>query len=206
MYQLLHYCDIPNEAPARAPLVTPPPAVVDQWNQQLSITMEPHHPHTHTHAASGAGAIEPPADWPSEGRVSFDGVWLRYRPELEYALRGLSFTVRAGEKIGICGRTGRWVGGKDEIRQTRLLWCLTGAGKSSILQALFRMVELSEGSITVDGIDVRWVGLHHLRSRLSVIPQDPILFSGSLRQNLDPFNERSDEEASNIIHTCTWWG
>ncbi|CEM14566.1 unnamed protein product [Vitrella brassicaformis CCMP3155] len=170
--RLLHYCDIPNEAPARAPLVTPPPAVADQWNEQLSLTMEPHHPHTH--AAPGAGAIEPPASWPSEGCVRFDGVWLRYRPELEYALRGLSFTVRAGEKIGICGRT--------------------GAGKSSILQALFRMVELSEGSITVDGIDVRWVGLHHLRSRLSVIPQDPILFSGSLRQNLDPFNERSDEE------------
>jgi ABC-type transport system involved in Fe-S cluster assembly fused permease/ATPase subunit len=83
-------------------------------------------------------------NWPSEGKIDFDGVYLRYRPELPHVLRGLSFTIGAGEKVGIIGRT--------------------GAGKSSIAQALFRMVELDRGGIFIDGVDTRFVDIDEVGS------------------------------------------
>jgi len=97
---------------------------------------------------------------------------LSYRPELPPVLKGMSMTVAGGEKIGIVGRT--------------------GAGKSSIMTALYRLVELSSGTITIDGIDISKIGLTDLRSGLSIIPQDPLLFSGTLRSNLDPFGLHDD--------------
>lgn len=112
--------------------------------------------------------------WPQQGQIEFKNVSLSYRKGLPNVLKGLNFNVKGGEKIGICGRT--------------------GAGKSSIMTALFRIVELSEGLVLVDGIDVSKIGLHDLRSNLSIIPQDPVLFNGSIRRNLDPFGEKSDEE------------
>jgi ABC-type multidrug transport system fused ATPase/permease subunit len=116
---------------------------------------------------------KPAAPWPSRGEIVFKDVILKYRPELPPVLRNLTMSVKAGEKIGIVGRT--------------------GAGKSSIMTALYRLVELSSGSISIDGVDVSKIGLTDLRSGLSIIPQDAVLFSGTLRSNLDPFNLHDDE-------------
>ena len=119
------------------------------------------------------------AAWPSLGAMSFKDVQLRYRPELPLVLKGLTFHVQAGEKIGIVGRT--------------------GAGKSSLVQSIYRTVELASGSIEVDGVDLKSLGLHtvrtytdpsaslrdllmpQLRSRLAIIPQEAFLFAGSIR-------------------------
>lgn len=110
--------------------------------------------------------------WPEKGEIIFDDVHMRYRPGLPLVLQGLSMHIVGGERIGIVGRT--------------------GAGKSSIMSTLFRLVELSGGHITIDGIDISTVGLHDLRSRLAIIPQDPTLFRGTVRSNLDPFGEHTD--------------
>ncbi|OAD61579.1 Multidrug resistance-associated protein 1 [Eufriesea mexicana] len=116
----------------------------------------------------------PPKEWPVQGRVEFKDYKVRYREGLELVLRGLSFSVKGGEKVGIVGRT--------------------GAGKSSLTLALFRIIEAADGQIFIDDIDIAKLGLHDLRSRLTIIPQDPVLFSGSLRINLDPFNCYTDDE------------
>ena len=115
---------------------------------------------------------EVPDSWPQTGAVTFDNVQMRYRAELPLVLQGLSFQIKGGERIGIVGRT--------------------GAGKSSIMSALFRLTELSGGQIKIDDIDIATVGLHDLRSRLAIIPQDPTLFKGTIRSNLDPFSEHDD--------------
>ncbi|KAJ5960140.1 ABC transporter integral membrane type 1 [Penicillium vulpinum] len=115
-----------------------------------------------------------PASWPEKGHIVFNSVEMRYRAGLPLVLQGLTMDVQAGERIGIVGRT--------------------GAGKSSIMSALFRLTELSGGSIKIDDVDISTVGLHDLRSRLAIIPQDPALFKGTIRSNLDPFNEHNDLE------------
>lgn len=114
------------------------------------------------------------SSWPEKGRIVFDDAKMRYRDGLPLVLKGLSMDVQGGERIGIVGRT--------------------GAGKSSIMSALFRLTELSSGTIHIDHINISTVGLHDLRSRLAIIPQDPALFRGTIRTNLDPFNEHSDLE------------
>lgn len=114
-----------------------------------------------------------PQNWPEFGKVQFKNFQLRYRDGLDLVLRNLSFTVNGSEKIGIVGRT--------------------GAGKSSLTLALFRIIEAAGGSIIIDGEDISKLGLHTLRSKLTIIPQDPVLFSGSLRNNLDPFGQKNDE-------------
>jgi ATP-binding cassette subfamily C (CFTR/MRP) protein 1 len=135
----------------------------------------------------------PPDNWPSEGAIEINQLELAYRKGLPNVLHGISASIRGGEKIGIVGRT--------------------GAGKSSIMMALFRMVEPSGGSIVIDGIDIGTIGLRDLRSRLAIIPQgksytqleiryiyitylcsDPTLFHGTVRSNLDPFNRHTDHE------------
>lgn len=115
-----------------------------------------------------------PVNWPEQGRVEFRDFQVRYREGLDLVLKGISFTVQGGEKVGIVGRT--------------------GAGKSSLTLALFRIIESAGGSIIIDGQDIAKLGLHSLRSRLTIIPQDPVLFSGTLRLNLDPFNTHTDDE------------
>ncbi|TFK49961.1 multidrug resistance-associated ABC transporter [Heliocybe sulcata] len=117
---------------------------------------------------------DPPESWPESGRINFSDVHLTYRPGLPSVLKGISFNVDGGEKVGIVGRT--------------------GAGKSSLLQALFRTVELESGKIEVDERDIRKLGLDTLRSRLALVPQDTTLFLGSLRENIDPQGTRTDAE------------
>uniref|UniRef100_A0A8C2YHW1 ATP binding cassette subfamily C member 3 n=1 Tax=Coturnix japonica TaxID=93934 RepID=A0A8C2YHW1_COTJA len=116
----------------------------------------------------------PPADWPSRGELEFVNYSVRYRKGLDLVLKDLNLQVHGGEKIGIVGRT--------------------GAGKSSMTLCLFRILEAAKGEIRIDGVRISEIGLHDLRSRLTIIPQDPVLFSGTLRMNLDPFNKYSDEE------------
>ncbi|XP_023222835.1 multidrug resistance-associated protein 4-like [Centruroides sculpturatus] len=115
---------------------------------------------------------QPPPDWPQKGEIHFDNVSLQYSKDKNTVLKHLTFRIYSGEKIGIVGRT--------------------GAGKSSIIASLFRMTEPS-GTITIDGVDVKDIGLRDLRSKISIIPQDPMLFTGPLRRNIDPFNEYSEE-------------
>ncbi|KAG8247923.1 Canalicular multispecific organic anion transporter 1 [Homalodisca vitripennis] len=116
----------------------------------------------------------PNPEWPNQGVVQFQDYQVRYREGLELVLKGISFTVSGGEKIGIVGRT--------------------GAGKSSLTLCLFRIIEAAGGHILIDGLDISKIGLGDLRSRLTIIPQDPMLFSGTLRMNLDPFEMYSDSD------------
>ncbi|XGW22458.1 hypothetical protein V3C99_005022 [Haemonchus contortus] len=118
--------------------------------------------------------VPPPHGWPSYGEVSIEHYSTRYRPGLDFVLKDVSVHISPGEKVGVVGRT--------------------GAGKSSLALALFRIVEPVQGKILIDGLDITSVGLHDLRERLTVIPQDPVLFSGTLRFNLDPTTRYSDEE------------
>ncbi|OAT11924.1 ATPase [Blastomyces gilchristii SLH14081] len=140
----------------------------------MNATERVHHYGTELDEEAPLHLIELDSQWPQTGSISFSNVQMRYREGLPLVLQGLNMDIRGGERIGIVGRT--------------------GAGKSSIMSALFRITELSGGSIKIDGIDISTVGLHDLRSRLAIIPQDPALFHGTIRSNLDPFNEHSDLE------------
>uniref|UniRef100_A0A3B3ZXF0 ABC-type glutathione-S-conjugate transporter n=1 Tax=Periophthalmus magnuspinnatus TaxID=409849 RepID=A0A3B3ZXF0_9GOBI len=115
-----------------------------------------------------------PLAWPQKGTIEFQDYGLQYRKGLELALKGITLNVQEREKVGIVGRT--------------------GAGKSSLALGIFRILEAAKGKIFVDGVNIADIGLHDLRSRITIIPQDPVLFSGSLRMNLDPFDTYSDEE------------
>lgn len=114
----------------------------------------------------------PPPSWPEAGRLEFKHVFLFYTPNEPPVLNDLSFVVQPKEKVGIVGRT--------------------GAGKSSLINALFRLATI-EGDIIIDGRETSQLGLHELRSQISIIPQEPVLFSGTMRHNLDPFDEYPDQ-------------
>ncbi|KAH8701779.1 putative ABC bile acid transporter [Talaromyces proteolyticus] len=116
----------------------------------------------------------PPSGWPSRGAVKFVDYSTRYRSDLDRVLKNVSFSVRPGEKVGIVGRT--------------------GAGKSSLALALFRGLEAETGKIVIDGIDIGNIGLQDLRENITIVPQDPTLFTGTIRSNLDPFGLFSDEQ------------
>ncbi|KAJ1738259.1 Multidrug resistance-associated protein 5 [Coemansia sp. RSA 1086] len=118
--------------------------------------------------------ISLPKSWPQDGRVAFKSLSMRYRDSLPMVLNGVTFSTDRFEKIGIVGRT--------------------GAGKSSLTLALLRLIEPASGCITIDGIDTSTVGLYDLRSRISIVPQDPMLLEGTIRDNLDPAYEYSDKE------------
>ncbi len=115
------------------------------------------------------GGPKLPAGWPRSGTINFNQVVMKYAPHLPPALRGVSFNIKSGDKVGVVGRTGR--------------------GKSTLLLALYRMFNLESGAVTLDGVDISTLTLEQLRRGLSVIPQDPAIFSGTVRSNLDPFGE-----------------
>jgi len=116
----------------------------------------------------------PEQDWPEEGNVELHNLHIRYDPAAPMVLKGVTCVFPGQKKIGIVGRT--------------------GSGKSTLLQALFRVVEPSEGSILIDGVDISKIGLQDLRSKLGIIPQDPTLFLGTVRTNLDPLDQHADQE------------
>ncbi|CAB3400543.1 unnamed protein product [Caenorhabditis bovis] len=117
---------------------------------------------------------KPPKNWPTRGKITINNYSARYRPGLNLVVKQLNAEIGPHEKVGIVGRT--------------------GAGKSSVTLSLFRIIEAAEGQIVIDGVNIAEIGLHDLRSNLTIIPQDPVLFSGSLRFNLDPFGHYEDSE------------
>ncbi|KNA04997.1 hypothetical protein SOVF_194530 [Spinacia oleracea] len=138
---------------------------VERLNQYMDITSE---------APEVIKDNRPPQNWPLVGKVEILNLQIRYRPDTPLVLQGISCTFEGGDKIGIVGRT--------------------GSGKTTLIGALFRLVEPIGGKIVVDGIDICSVGLHDLRSRFGIIPQDPTLFNGTVRFNLDPLCQHNDEE------------
>lgn len=115
---------------------------------------------------------KPAVSWP-RGNIEFCNVVARYRPGLPVVIRDISFKIEQGERVGICGRT--------------------GSGKSTVGLLLFRIIEIESGQILIDGMDTKNIGLRDLRQRIAMIPQDPVLFRMSVRQNIDPFSQYSDE-------------
>ncbi|XP_021906440.1 ABC transporter C family member 13-like isoform X2 [Carica papaya] len=128
----------------------------------------------------GCQSLDP--NWPVQGQVEFQNVTMRYMPSLPPALRNIAFTIEGGTQVGIIGRT--------------------GAGKSSILNALFRLNPICNGKILVDGLNITDVPVRDLRARLAVVPQSPFLFEGSLRDNLDPLRMSDDTKIWNILDKC----
>ncbi|XP_053388123.1 multidrug resistance-associated protein 1-like isoform X2 [Mercenaria mercenaria] len=118
--------------------------------------------------------VVPRKDWPATGNISYRKYCTRYRAGLDLVLKGITFNIQNGEKIGVVGRT--------------------GAGKSSLTLSLFRIIEASGGSIYIDGVNIANLGLHTLRRNITILPQEPVLFSGSLKMNVDPLNQFTDDE------------
>jgi ATP-binding cassette, subfamily C (CFTR/MRP), member 4 len=122
-------------------------------------------------------------DWPSRGEIHVKNVSVRYRPTLPYALESVDLIIPAGSRVGIVGRS--------------------GSGKSTLMQTLFRLLEVAEGRILMDGVDISKIGLHTLRTKLSVLPQVPTWFSGgTIRENLDFFQQHDDSEISIVLKSC----
>ncbi|KAL2824451.1 hypothetical protein BJY01DRAFT_262988 [Aspergillus pseudoustus] len=130
-------------------------------------------------ATESQGGYNPPAGWPTKGRIEVEDLEVAYAADLQPVLKGLTFTVENNQRVGVVGRT--------------------GAGKSSLTLALFRFLEARKGRILIDGLDISMLKLRELRRRLAIIPQDPVLFSGTVRSNLDPFNQYTDLELYNAL-------
>jgi ATP-binding cassette, subfamily C (CFTR/MRP), member 1 len=128
--------------------------------------------------------VVPPLSWPSRGAVTYTNVVAFYRPGIDVTpvLDRVSFTISGGEKIGVIGRT--------------------GAGKTSLVMTLFRILETSKGTITIDGIDIAQIGLKRLRKALGIIPQDPLVFQGTLRSNIDPFGSYTDDQVRSALRAA----
>ena len=133
--------------------------------------------------ASTAASVLPPAGWPSIGAVCFERFSLRYRPGLPLAADKVEFRIGGGQRMGVVGRT--------------------GAGKSTLLTALFRLVDPEAGRITIDGVDITTIDIKSLRAAISIIPQEPVLFSGTLLQNLDPDSAFSEEAVMEVLTRCS---
>ncbi|XP_031407689.1 ABC transporter C family member 4 isoform X2 [Punica granatum] len=126
--------------------------------------------------------LVPPPNWPSQGNMELKDLQVRYRPNTPLVLKGITLRIHGGEKIGVVGRT--------------------GSGKSTLIQVFFRLVEPSGGKIIIDGIDITMLGLHDLRSRFGIIPQEPVLFEGTVRSNVDPIGQYTDEEIWKSLERC----
>uniref|UniRef100_A0A087YLJ4 ATP-binding cassette, sub-family C (CFTR/MRP), member 3 n=1 Tax=Poecilia formosa TaxID=48698 RepID=A0A087YLJ4_POEFO len=146
----------------------------DLENNIVAVERVKEYSETKTEAPWEVEEKKPPPEWPTQGNVEFNEYSVRYREGLDLVLRNITLSVKGGEKIGIVGRT--------------------GAGKSSMTLCLFRLLEAAGGEITIDGVKISEIGLHDLRSKLTIIPQEPVLFSGTLRMNLDPFEKYSDDD------------
>ncbi|KAH9080865.1 hypothetical protein Ae201684P_007951 [Aphanomyces euteiches] len=148
-------------------------ALVDSF--MTSVERLHHYQSLEKEETAAAAANDKVTNWPSQGAIAFEGYSMRYRAHLDLVLNDIAFAVEPGHQVGICGRT--------------------GSGKSSLMAALFRMVPSSSGRITIDGV----LSLKSLRSGLTIIPQDPVLFSGSVRLNLDPTNDADDADLWTVL-------
>ncbi|XP_027367227.1 ABC transporter C family member 10-like [Abrus precatorius] len=151
-------------------------------NQIISVERLNQYMHIPSEAPEVIEENRPPVNWPVEGKVEIHDLQIRYRPDAPLVLRGITCTFEGGHKIGIVGRT--------------------GSGKSTLISALFRLVEPAGGKIIVDGIDISSIGLHDLRSSFGIIPQDPTLFNGTVRYNLDPLSQHSDQDIWEVLGKC----
>ncbi|XP_061342019.1 ABC transporter C family member 10-like [Gastrolobium bilobum] len=151
-------------------------------NQIISVERLDQYMHIPSEAPEVIEGNRPPVNWPFAGKVEIHDLQIRYRPDTPLVLRGITCTFEGGHKIGVVGRT--------------------GSGKSTLIGALFRLVEPAGGRIIVDGIDISSIGLHDLRSRIGIIPQDPTLFNGTVRFNLDPLSQHSDQEIWEVLGKC----
>ncbi|KAK7279862.1 hypothetical protein RJT34_24921 [Clitoria ternatea] len=151
-------------------------------NQIISVERLNQYMHIPSEAPEVIEGNRPLANWPAEGKVEIQDLKIRYRSDSPLVLRGISCTFEGGHKIGVVGRT--------------------GSGKSTLIGALFRLVEPAGGKIIVDGIDISSIGLHDLRSRFGIIPQDPTLFNGTIRFNLDPLSQHSDQDIWEVLGKC----
>ncbi|KAF5442207.1 hypothetical protein F2P56_034894 [Juglans regia] len=151
-------------------------------NYIISVERVNQYMHIPNEAPEVIEGSRPPTNWPSLGKVEILDLQIRYRPDTPLVLHGISCTFEGGQKIGIVGRT--------------------GSGKTTLIGALFRLVEPEGGKIIVDGIDISTIGLHDLRSRFGIIPQDPTLFNGTMRYNLDPLSQHSEKEIWEVLEKC----
>ncbi|XP_035543405.1 ABC transporter C family member 10-like [Juglans regia] len=161
-------------------------ASVQSWclleNLIVSVERLEQYMHIPSEAAEVMEGRRPTHNWPLIGKLEIRDLKVRYRPNAPLVLRGISCIFEGGHKIGIVGRT--------------------GSGKTTLISALFRLVEPTEGRIIIDEIDISTIGLHDLRSRLGIIPQDPTLFAGSVRYNLDPLSAHTDQEIWEVLEKC----
>ncbi|XP_045792714.1 ABC transporter C family member 8-like [Trifolium pratense] len=146
---------------------------VERINQFIHIPAEP---------AAIVDNNRPPSSWPSKGKIDLQGLEIRYRPNAPLVLKGITCTFHEGSRVGVVGRT--------------------GSGKSTLISGLFRLVEPSTGDILIDGINICSIGLKDLRTKLSIIPQEPTLFKGSIRTNPDPLGLYSDDEIWKVVEKC----
>lgn len=180
--RVMHYTEnIAQEAPART----------DEMNSLTKLS-DDEDLYPSKVAIKAKGVEKPSSDWPAYGSITLHNLKMRYRKENPLVIKGLSVDIKGGERIGVVGRT--------------------GSGKSSLLLALLRIVEPDipddwdstsyESPISIDGIDVLRIGIRDLRSKIGIIPQNPVLFSGTIRSNMDPFGLYTDEEVWNAIRRC----
>ncbi|RHN50977.1 putative xenobiotic-transporting ATPase [Medicago truncatula] len=151
-------------------------------NYIVSVERINQYSHIPSEAQEVSEGNHPPINWPDVGKVEIKDLKIQYRPNAPLVLHGINCTFEGGHKIGIVGRT--------------------GSGKSTLIGALFRLVEPTGGKIIVDGIDISSIGLHDLRSSFGIIPQDPTLFIGTVRYNLDPLSQHSDQEIWEVLRKC----
>jgi len=187
--RVLEYARLPSEGVRRGTAPLPRAAIAHHDDDAGNSNMSKHTEvaasvaaaeavHAAAAAVGSAGSrltYTPPASWPEAGRVDVNDVFMSYKPGvLPPVLRGLTFTLLPRQKVGVCGRT--------------------GAGKSSLFSVLFRLHGIQAGSVCIDGVDINSIGLADLRSQLAIIPQNPVIFSGTVRYNLDPFSVCADAE------------
>ncbi|KEH17370.1 ABC transporter family protein [Medicago truncatula] len=151
-------------------------------NHIISVERLNQYMHIQSEAKETVEGNRPPLNWPVAGKVKINDLKIRYRPDGPLVLDGITCTFTAGHKIGIVGRT--------------------GSGKSTLISALFRLVEPAGGKIIVDGLDISSIGLQDLRSRFAIIPQDPTLFNGTVKYNLDPLSQHTDQEIWEVLGKC----
>ncbi|ONK66394.1 uncharacterized protein A4U43_C06F7390 [Asparagus officinalis] len=151
-------------------------------NNIISVERVNQYMHVPSEAPEVIEGNRPPPSWPSVGRVEFKNLQIRYREDTPLVLKGISCVFEGGHKIGIVGRT--------------------GSGKTTLIGALFRLVEPTGGQVIIDDVDITRIGLQDLRSRFGIIPQDPTLFNGSVRYNLDPLGQYTDQEIWEVLNKC----